>query len=139
MGVFITIMQGPPKRTVSVDMESQRYKEFKRLLFRHGLTMQQFINYVLVVGEKQDKRVMSLLREAKERKVSQGLDGFLLGKKTRNPGEIYSLLEQGSATNRLIKATREHNEDYDYENIASDTVGEGCNQRDKGNSAEEQQ
>lgn len=106
-------IEGVPRRNVCVSLDEEVYKLFRGVLFRNAVTMQEFVNYVIEVGVKQDKRVMTLLNETKVKKSQMNVDDFLKGKQTTTASELYNLLEQGSAANRQRKVEDDNEDDKD--------------------------
>lgn len=95
--------EGVLRRNVCVSLDEETYKLFRGILFKTSVTMQDFVNYVIETGVKQDKRVMTLLKETSLKRSQSDVADFLQGKKTSTTNEIYNLIDQRTALNQQKK------------------------------------
>ena len=80
------------RKRIALEFLIGDFIEMKKVLFKHGLTPQEFIGYVFRVGVKQDTRVMSLVKEAGENNSSFVEDG----KKSRimTANDLFGIIEK---------------------------------------------
>ncbi len=71
---------GRPKKVLPKEMLELRFTQeemlnFKKILFRHGLTAHQFMGYVIQQISVNDQRLVEILQEATEYKKQRILEG----------------------------------------------------------------
>jgi len=107
------------RKRIALEFLIGDFIEMKKILFKHGLTPQEFIGYVFRVGVKQDARVMSLVKEAGENNSSFVEDG----KKSRimTANDLFGIIEKkrkvkNEKLNSSLKRVNEEDEFGGYDN-----------------------
>lgn len=95
-------------KTMKIALDTEVFKHFRRLLFNNGLSLQEFITYLVLKGHNQDKRVMDLFKEAGAEKGKKGYDLNNFSERTTSE-ELYNMLEQRSAYNKKQRRDTEEN------------------------------
>jgi hypothetical protein len=64
-----------PKEMLELKFTQEEMLNFKKVLFRHGLTAHQFMGYVIQQISVNDQRLVEILQEATEYKKQRILEG----------------------------------------------------------------
>ena len=64
-----------PKELLELKFTQEEMLNFKKVLFRHGLTAHQFMGYVIQQISVNDERLVDILQEATEYKRQRILEG----------------------------------------------------------------
>lgn len=78
------------RRGVHVDVNQFTWVEVKKRLWRHGLSFQEFLSYVVHLLATGDERVFQLLVEAKEARAKKEIVKIV----HTDEESLYSLIEQ---------------------------------------------
>lgn len=78
---------------VKVIVDLDPYKQLRGILFRNGLSFQEYVNFVVNTTAIGDEQTRHLIEAAKNDKTKKAVP---LTKRT-NPNELFNLLEEASA------------------------------------------
>jgi hypothetical protein len=60
------MIETEPRISVRLDLDKSFYKELRKILFKHGLSVQEYFSYLIQLTVTGDQKVHNLLMEAKK-------------------------------------------------------------------------
>jgi hypothetical protein len=89
------MIQSEPRIATRLDFDKSFYKELRKIMFRHGLSVQEYFSYLIQLTVTGDQRIHDLLMEAKKNSATN-ISGSSQEIVNTDSESLFNLIEESS-------------------------------------------